>query len=96
MIKLKSPALVFWVGTFLFGAFGVSRFMIGDWVLGLIRLGITIVAMFCGILMITYSALGIIYGLLWLVNWIWWIVDMFLVGKKLRKQNFEKIANIIQ
>lgn len=52
--------------------------------------------MFCGILMITYSALGIIYGLLWLVNWIWWIVDMFLVGKKLRKQNFEKIANIIQ
>lgn len=57
MIKLKSPALVFWVGTFLFGAFGVGRFMIGDWVLGLIRLGITIVAMFCGILMITYSAL---------------------------------------
>ncbi|KRS99041.1 hypothetical protein [Campylobacter coli] len=96
MIKLKSPALVFWVGTFLFGAFGVGRFMIGDWVLGLIRLGITIVAMFCGILMITYSALEIIYGLLWLVNWIWWIVDMFLVGKKLRKQNFEKIANIIQ
>lgn len=46
--------------------------------------------------MITYSALGIIYGLLWLVNWIWWIVDMFLVGKKLRKQNFEKIVNIIQ
>ncbi|EKT0454159.1 TM2 domain-containing protein [Campylobacter jejuni] len=72
MIKLKSPALVFWVGTFLFGAFGVSRFMIGD------------------------RVLGIIYGLLWLVNWIWWIVDMFLVGKKLRKQNFEKIANIIQ
>ncbi|ECP8588904.1 hypothetical protein FU405_03835 [Campylobacter coli] len=65
MIKLKSPALVFWVRTFLFGAFGVGRFMIGDWVLGLIRLGITIVA-------------------------------MFLVGKKLRKQNFEKIANIIQ
>lgn len=47
--------------------------MIGDWVLGLIRLGITIVAMFCSILMITYSALGIIYGLLWLV-------DMFLVN----------------
>lgn len=50
MIKLKSPALVFWVGTFLFGAFGVGRFMIGDWVLGLIRLGITIVAMICGVL----------------------------------------------
>ncbi|OEX36149.1 hypothetical protein A0M79_04000 [Campylobacter jejuni] len=51
----------------------MGRFMIGDWVLGLIRLGITIVAMFCSILMITYSALGIIYGLLWLV-------DMFLVN----------------
>lgn len=26
MLKLKSPALVFWVGTFLFGSFGVGRF----------------------------------------------------------------------
>ncbi|EAJ0232841.1 hypothetical protein CLF28_08630, partial [Campylobacter jejuni] len=39
----------------------------------------------------------IIAYILVIVNWtIWWIVDMFLVGKKLRKQNYEKIANIIQ
>ena len=41
-IKLKSPAFVFWVGNFLFGSFGVARFMIGDMMLGFIRLGLTI------------------------------------------------------
>ncbi|MBK1972235.1 hypothetical protein JG676_05340 [Campylobacter sp. 2018MI35] len=96
MIKLKSPALVFWVGTFLFGGLGVGRFMIGDLILGFMRLAITAIALICGSLMFEYSALGIIYGLLGFINWIWWIVDMFLVGKKLRKQNFEKINKIIE
>ncbi|MCR2101427.1 hypothetical protein [Campylobacter upsaliensis] len=49
VLNLKSPALVFWVGTFLLGALGVGRFM---------------------------------------------IVDMFLVGKKLRKKNYEKISAV--
>ncbi|MBK1972965.1 hypothetical protein JG677_02700 [Campylobacter sp. TTU-622] len=96
MIKLKSPALVFWVGTFLFGGLGVGRFMIGDLILGFMRLAITAIALICGSLMFEYSALGIIYGLLGFINWIWWIVDMFLVGKKLRKQNFEKINKVIE
>lgn len=43
MLKLKSPALVFWVGTFLFGPFGVERFMIGDMVLGFVRLAFVII-----------------------------------------------------
>lgn len=29
LLKLKSPALVFWVGSFLFGVFGVGRFYKG-------------------------------------------------------------------
>lgn len=41
-IKLKSPAFVFWVGSFLLGNLGVARFMIGDMILGFIRLGLTI------------------------------------------------------
>ncbi|ECL3536725.1 hypothetical protein MMU55_001747 [Campylobacter jejuni] len=99
MLKLKSPALVFWVGTFLFGPFGVGRFMIGDMVLGFVRLAFVIIPIIFNIVA-NESLQNIAYILAlmnWIVNWtIWWIVDMFLVGKKLRKQNYEKIANIIQ
>ncbi len=95
MLKLKSPALVFWVGTFLFGPFGVRRFMIGDMVLGFVRLAFVIIPIIFNI--VASESLQNIAYILVIVNWtIWWIVDMFLVGKKLRKQNYEKIANIIQ
>ncbi|EAI2045458.1 hypothetical protein EKP34_04765 [Campylobacter upsaliensis] len=93
VLNLKSPALVFWVGTFLLGGFGVGRFMIGDMVLGFVRLGLTIMAM----VIATASEISEdpiliqVSGLLILANWVWWIVDMFLVGKKLRKKNYEKI-----
>ncbi|HEB9343850.1 TPA: hypothetical protein RZK20_000347 [Campylobacter coli] len=99
MLKLKSPALVFWVGTFLFGPFGVGRFMIGDILLGFVRLVFVIIPIIFSI--VANESLQNIASILMLINWIvnwtiWWIVDMFLVGKKLRKQNYEKIANIIQ
>lgn len=93
VLNLKSPALVFWVGTFLLGALGVGRFMIGDMVLGFARLVLTVLGI---VVAIFYASsmndfVGLLYGLLALTNWIWWIVDMFLVGKKLRKKNYEKI-----
>lgn len=96
VLNLKSPALVFWVGTFLLGALGVGRFMIGDMVLGFARLVLTVLAM---VVSIFYASsmndfVGLLYGLLTLANWIWWIVDMFLVGKKLRKKNYEKISAV--
>lgn len=99
MLKLKSPALVFWVGTFLLGSFGVGRFMIGDILLGFVRLAFVIIPIIFSI--VANESLQNIASILMLINWIvnwtiWWIVDMFLVGKKLRKQNYEKIANIIQ
>lgn len=97
-IKLKSPAFVFWVGNFLLGNLGVARFMIGDMMLGFIRLGLTILY---SIFMVLSSSNNnteylVIYGFIFLINSIWWIVDLFLVGKKLRKQNLEKIINLIQ
>lgn len=96
VLNLKSPALVFWVGTFLLGALGVGRFMIGDMVLGFARLILTVLAIVVGIF---YESsmndfVGLLSGLLTLANWIWWIVDMFLVGKKLRKKNYEKISAV--
>ncbi|EAJ7130077.1 hypothetical protein CC22_07335 [Campylobacter upsaliensis] len=94
VLNLKSPALVFWVGTFLLGGFGVGRFMIGDMVLGFVRLGLNlamvVIAAASGISE-DYILMGV-SGLLPFANWnVWWIVDMFLVGKKLRKKNYEKI-----
>ncbi|ELF1282484.1 hypothetical protein RNB75_000889 [Campylobacter upsaliensis] len=96
VLNLKSPALVFWVGTFLLGALGVGRFMIGDMVLGFARLVLTVLGI---VIAIFYASsmndfVGLLYGLLALTNWIWWIVDMFLVGKKLRKKNYEKISAV--
>ncbi|WP_297447850.1 hypothetical protein [uncultured Campylobacter sp.] len=96
VLNLKSPALVFWVGTFLLGALGVGRFMIGDMVLGFARLILTVLGIVVGIF---YESsmndfVGLLSGLLTLANWIWWIVDMFLVGKKLRKKNYEKISAV--
>ncbi|WP_096023252.1 hypothetical protein [Campylobacter lanienae] len=87
-IKLKSPAFVFWVGNFLLGNFGVARFMIGDMMLGFIRLGLVILDIF---IELSFNNASIL-----LVIWIWWVVDLFLVGKKLRKQNLEKIINLTQ
>lgn len=87
MLKLKSPALVFWVGSFLFGNFGVGRFMIGDTLLGGIRLGLTLLGMF-----VIAAGFGEVFEkTLQLAVWIWWIVDLFITGKKLRKKNLDKI-----
>ena len=97
MLQLKSPALVFWVGSFLFGAFGVGRFMIGDKTIGAIRLGLAI------LFFVLYGlAFGIqsnvVLGLAAVVRiviLIWWVVDLFLTGKKLRKQNLDKIMQAL-
>lgn len=92
VLNLKSPALVFWVGTFLLGALGVGRFMIGDMVLGFVHLVLTVLGIVVGIFY--ESSMNDLNRLLTLANWIWWIVDMFLVGKKLRKKNYEKISAV--
>ncbi|EAK3930372.1 hypothetical protein C1U56_02820 [Campylobacter jejuni] len=97
MIKLKSPALVFWVGTFLFGGLGVGRFMIGDMVLGFARLALGIIIPIISFLLFEETIANRLAGICIFIDFnIWWIVDMFLVGKKLRKQNFEKINKIIE
>ncbi|MCH5312968.1 MAG: hypothetical protein J1E28_01005 [Helicobacter sp.] len=93
LLKLKSPLLVFWVGSFLFGNFGVGRFMIGDMVLGGARLAITLLALIFSAIAQEggSSTASVIGGLCVLVMWIWWIADLFLVGKKLRKTNLNTL-----
>ena len=39
-LNLKSPVFVFWVGSFIFGALGVNRFMTGQIWLGVLKLAL--------------------------------------------------------
>lgn len=82
MLGLKSPAFVFWIANLCFGWLGVARFMIGDMVLGGVRLALVVIAF----ILLTIAgdsdtALGIIIALCFYTNLIWNIVDLFLVGK---------------
>lgn len=88
--KIKDPQLVFWVGNVLFGNFGVARFMIGDIGLGIGRLMLCIVAVI--VLMVNEDSDS---NILVSAVWIWWFIDLFLVGKKLRMQNLRKVLLII-
>lgn len=87
-LRLKSPALVFWVGSFAFGNLGIGRFMIGDYALGAIRLILFGVGA---------SMRGSTIGEACVsISMLWWIIDLFIVGKKLRMQNLHKILSAIQ
>ncbi len=90
MLNLKSPTKVFWLGSFLFGTFGVGRFMIGDKVLGGIRLALFLLIIVAGML-----GFAIVSSVLNVISWIWWIVDLFIVGPKLRRQNLAKVLQAI-
>lgn len=96
-LGLKSPKFVFWVGSFLFGGFGVGRFMIGDKILGIARLALCILMLVLYVLGLSLESLALlgIVNLLNLVIFGWWVADLFLVGKKLRKQNLDKLLSVI-
>lgn len=98
-LKLKSPAFVFWVGAFLFGQWGVARFMIGDKKQGFLRIGLPIVAFI--LILIGRSASidsQLIGGLIMLLSavWsIWTFADSFIIGKATRESNLDKILQAI-
>ena len=97
LLDLKNPTLVFWVGSFLFGEFGVGRFMIGNKVLGAIRLALALF-FYLFLMIYTESESGIAAFLavvLLLAVRGWWIADLFLTGKKLRQQNLDKVLQAI-
>lgn len=97
LLDLKNPTLVFWVGSFLFGAFGVGRFMIGDKTLGLARLGLWIVyILFYSIVLESGSVIALVLAsILGIGVSAWWIADLFLIGKKLCQQNLNKVLQSI-
>lgn len=96
---LKSPMLV-GVCNLCFGHFGVARFMIKDWLLGCVRLALTILlAIIANAIepnevnsneILKANLMGLVA-----IQVIWWLVDLVLVDKKLRIQNLRKILQSI-
>lgn len=93
LAKLGSPALTFWVGSFLFGAFGVGFFMAGAKKYGFICLGITIVSTIIGFFVEPGSALD---KMTTIVPTALCVASMVEAGKILRKNNHEKIMRALE
>ena len=114
-LNLKSPTIVFWVGSFVFGVLGVNRFMIGQTALGLAKLALFIlyivfIFLFAKVIISvnewitpeeilhlmdlakTYSKIISIFEIIIII---WWVIDLFITGKSVRKQNLEKISKAI-
>lgn len=114
-LNLKSPTIVFWVDSFIFGVLGVNRFMIGQTALGLAKLALFIlyivfIFLFAKVIISvdewitpeeilhlmdlakTYSKIINIFEIIIII---WWVIDLFITGKSVRKQNLEKISKAI-
>ena len=101
LLNLKSPQKVFWLGSFLFGNLGVGRFMIGDIGLGVGRLLLFLAMLIVPIIFMGFesedlAAIGVTVGaILYLAVMIWFVVDLFLTGKKLRKNNLNELLQVV-
>lgn len=114
-LNLKSPTIVFWVGSFVFGVLGVNRFMIGQTALDLAKLALFIlyivfIFLFSKVIISvdewitpeeilyltdlakTYSKIINIFEIIIII---WWVIDLFITDKSVRKQNLEKISKEI-
>ena len=76
--SFKDPTLLLII-SFLVGAFGVDRFILGDVGLGVAKLLITILTI--PIFFFTFIFLG----------GIWWLIDLFFVMNKTREFNYKKL-----
>lgn len=97
LMQFKDPTLVFWVGSFLFGGFGVGRFMIGDMLFGHLRLELSLVVylFFAFYLAFDSTFFLVLYIIAGLGAFAWWVADLFIVGKKIRQQNLDQILKAI-
>ena len=105
-LNLKSPTIIFWVGSFVFGVLGVNRFMIGQTALGLAKLALFIlyivfIFLFSKVIISvdewitpeeilyltdlakTYSKIINIFEIIIII---WWVIDLFITDKSVRKQ----------
>lgn len=76
---LRNPTNVLIV-SLIGGAYGIDRFLIGDVLLGILKLiyGILTTIFTCGLL-----------------TWVWWLIDLFLIKGATRKYNSRKLLKVL-
>ena len=94
LLKLYNVQMVFWVGSVILGIFGVGRFMIGDRVIGALK--VSLLAVFTHLSDLAIVSLSLlIAGYVSLVGVaIWWGLDMFLIMPKAKRANLNKILHL--
>lgn len=100
-LKLHNVSMVFWVGSVILGLFGVGRFMIGDKLLGILKITllflsyILLAASLALALFPEYAAIAVyimIAGYVGLLACtIWWGIDIFIISTKTKRVNLNKI-----
>ena len=88
--NLKTPIIVD-IFNFFFGNLGVGRFMIGDIGIGLARLALTLIWMAIGGMNDGSEEMKVFNISFGIFVWGWWLVDLYLVLKKVRMQNLHKV-----
>ncbi len=105
LIHLYNVQMVFWVGSVILGIFGVGRFMIGDKLIGTLK--VTLLFLSYIILMVSavfshlsdYNLISIallIIGYIGLLCVsIWWGLDLFLISSKTKRANLNKLLRLL-
>ncbi|BDB65937.1 hypothetical protein Hc94105_0116 [Helicobacter cinaedi] len=92
-LGLCNPKMVFWVGGFLLGFFGVAWLMLKNMPLFIAKLSVW--ALWILLLIIaaaTDSAVVAGFSLVpQIIVYVWFVVDLFIVGKRAREFNYQKI-----
>ncbi len=92
--NLKTPIIVD-IFNFCFGTLGVGRFMIGDIGIGFARLALLFIWIFISFANDGSKEMQVIDISFGVFVWGWWLVDCFLVLKKVRIQNLRKVLLVI-
>lgn len=92
--NLKTPIIVD-IFNFFFGNFGVGRFMIGDVGIGFARLALLFIWISISFANDGSEIMKITDISFLVFIWGWWLVDLYLVLKKVRMQNLRKVLLVI-
>lgn len=97
MLGLCNPKMVFWVGGFLLGFFGVAWLMLKNMPLFIAKLSVWAVMFLIGVIGIIADSVVLdkISDFLFIIVFIWFVVDLFIVGKRAREFNYQKIMQAL-
>ncbi|STQ86938.1 hypothetical protein LS73_006620 [Helicobacter muridarum] len=105
LLRMYNVEIVFWVGGVLLGILGVGRFMVGDKLIGSLKITLIIISLLSIIASIIvnkfteyeFSFVLVIIGYTMItIATIWWIIDIFLISARARRKNLNKLLMAFQ